>query len=292
MQAPNAFTVRDGIAAGLTPAELRGSEWTAPVHGVRVAGSVGDARADFVAAIRAATSDDQFFSHTTAARIHGMPLPKRLERDARIHVASPTGRSRMVRSGVVGHRLKSATTTVDGLVVETPADTFVHLAALLTVDELVIVGDWLVNPRRSDPLDVGDLRDTLRRYEGARGVAKARRALGMVRVGAESPRETTTRLLILRAGLPAPVLQHEVFDGAGTFVARLDLSWPRLRLAVEYDGEEHFTSHARGERDVHRIRALERLGWTIIRVTRSDLLDGGRALLDHIRAEHSRLAAA
>ncbi|WP_404313436.1 hypothetical protein LG314_06440 [Agrococcus terreus] len=291
MQAPRAFTVRDGIAAGLTRGELRGGEWCSPAHGVRVTGSVGDARADFAAAVRAAASDDQFFSHVTAARIHGMPLPARLAGDRRIHVASPTGRSRMVRPGVVGHRLKSEVVEVDGLRVEALADTFVHLASLLSIDELVVVGDWLVCRDRERPLLPADLGDAVRRYEGARGLVRARRAVALVRVGAESPQETATRLLLLRGGLPTPVLQHEVFDERGTFVGRLDIAWPSLRLAVEYEGEGHFVSHEQGERDVARLRELERLGWTIIRVTRRDLRHGGSAILAHIASVHARLSA-
>ncbi|WAC65868.1 DUF559 domain-containing protein [Agrococcus sp. SL85] len=291
MQASRAFSVRDAIASGVTRGELRGGAWCAPAHGIRVTGSLGDTAADFAEAVRAAAGPDQFFSHLTAARIHGMPLPARLADDRRIHVASPTGRSRMVRPGVVGHRLKSEVIEVDGLRVEALPDAFVHLATILTVDELVAVGDWLVCRDRRQALSVEDLRDAIRRYDGARGLVRARRAVALVRVGAESPQETATRLLLVRGGLPEPVLQHEAFDERGTFVGRLDLAWPALRLAVEYDGEGHFTSHEQGERDIARLRELERLGWTVIRITRRDLRDGGARVLAHIARVHARLSA-
>lgn len=40
-------------------------------------------------------------------------------------------------------------------------------------------------------------------------------------------------------GLPRPRAQHEVRDAAGRFVARLDLAYPKWRLGIEYDGDQH-----------------------------------------------------
>ncbi len=288
MRTDHAFTVRDALDSGMTPAELRSAAWDAPARGVRTAPA---APGGLVDAIRALAADDQFFSHTTAARIHGMPLPRRLEDDPRVHLASPTGAVRMRRPGVVGHRLKSEVVVVDGARVEAPADAFVHLATLLSVDELVAIGDWLVSPQRSQPCSVEELASAIRRYAGARGLVKARRALAQVRVGAESPRETAMRLLVVRAGLPAPVLQHEVRDAFGLFVGRLDLAWPALRLAVEYAGEHHFASAEAMERDVARLRELRRLGWTIIQVTKRDLRDGGRQIVRTIAEAFASCAA-
>ncbi len=260
--------------------------FTSPARGARITAAIGDRAQALLEAVCVLAMDDQFFSHSTAARIHGMPLPARLETEGRVHLASPTGRARMQRPGVVGHRLKSQTVVVDGLLVEARADTFVHLSAMLTVEELVTIGDWLVSPKRRAPLSVDDLTDALRRYNGARGLHRARRALALVRVGSESPRETLVRLLVI-GSLPEPTLQHEVFDESGTFVARLDLSWPKLKLGVEYDGEHH-TEPAQRARDQVRLERLRALGWHIITVTKHDLEDGGERLLAEIVAGHRR----
>ena len=93
----------------------------APARGARITAAVGDEAQSLLEAVRVLAQDDQFFSHTTAARIHGMPLPARFEREARVHLASPIDPSRMQRSGVVGHRLKSALEEVDRIRVETRA---------------------------------------------------------------------------------------------------------------------------------------------------------------------------
>lgn len=289
MRSEHGFTVREGLERGYSAAELRSMAFTVPARGVRITAAVGHEAQALFEAVCVLAQDDQFFSHTTAARIHGMPLPARFEREARVHLASPTGRSRMQRPGVVGHRLKSEVEVVDGMRVEARADTFIHLASLLRLEELVAVGDWLVSPKRQSPLTVEALRDALRRYDGARGLHRARRALALVRVGAESPRESLLRLLIIGA-LPEPTLQHEVFDASGEFVARLDLSWPRLKLGVEYDGAHH-ADPAQRERDRIRLEKLRALGWQIIVVTKDDLLDGGRGILCRIVEAHRRCTA-
>lgn len=292
MDSTIAFTVRDALERGYTPAELRSMAYTRPARGVRITGADAEDADALFEAVRVLAGDDQFFSHTTAARIHGMPLPMRLESCTDVHIASPTGRSRMQRPGVIGHRLQSEVVEIDGMRVEARADTFIHLATLLTFEELVAVGDWLVSPQRAHPLTIEDLAATVRRYRGARGVGKARRAVAAIRRGAESPRETLTRLLIVGAGLPEPMLQHEVFDERGTFVGRLDLAWPHLRLAVEYDGEAHYSDRRQQERDIVRLRRLRELGWEVIQLGKRDLLDGGRAILATIRAAYERRASA
>lgn len=289
MQSPHGFTIRQGLERGYTAAELRSMAFTKPARGARITAAVGDGARALLEAVRVLARHDSFFCHTTAARIHGMPLPARFEKEATVHLASPTDGSRMRRKGVVGHRLKSAVVEVDGMRVEARVDAFVHLATMLSLEELVAVGDWLVSTKRRDRLTVSDLADALRRYEGARGLHLARRALALVRVGAESPRESLLRLLIIGA-LPEPILQHEVFDATGVFVARIDVSWPRLKLGVEYDGEHH-TEPAQQERDRIRLEKLRALGWHIIVVTNDDLKDGGVRILQRIVAAYERYAS-
>lgn len=273
---------------------MRGDAFRRPARGVRVAGGEarGDdtARDDLIAGLAALARDDQFFSHATAGLLHGMPLPRRLER-APVHLAAPSAAGRMRRPGVVGHRLVSRVVEVAGLRCEAPEDAFVHLGALLALDELVAVGDWLVNPRRPGRLTLVELAEAVRRYRGARGIRKVERALLLVRPGAESPRETDVRLSMMRAGLPMPVLQHELRDRDGTVWARLDISYPSLKLAVEYDGEQHRLDDAQYDRDIRRLRRLTAEGWLVIRVTKADLRHRRDEVIAHIVAAHAQRTA-
>ena len=70
------------------------------------------------------------------------------------------------------------------------------------------------------------------RHEGREGVRRALATLDLVDPGAESPRETWLRLLIVRAGLPRPQTQIPVYDEYGQLVARVDMGWEDLKIAV------------------------------------------------------------
>lgn len=282
MEPTRAFTVRDARARGWSDADLRARELAIPARGARVIGSEGDRRADLIEALRALARDDQFFSHTTAARIHGMPLPPRLRDDA-IHLASPSLATRMRRRGVRGHRIKAEVVARDGLRVESIADTFIHLASMLQVDELVAVGDWILMRGTSAADDIAALEARCRHFKGARGLGVVRRALGRMRRGAESAQETRTRLLVVDAGLPEPTLQHEVFDASGTFVARLDMAWPDLLVGLEYDGQHHRVDSRQYARDLERHNLLQAAGWTVVRVTKHELEGSGRKVVELTR---------
>ncbi len=92
-------------------------------------------------------------------------------------------------------------------------------------------------------------------------------------VEAESMRESWTRLAIHDFGLPEPTLQWWVdVDGVPTY--RLDLAYPRARIAIEYDGRDHHTSAADRARDEARRAWLRAHGWTVIVVDASDFAPG------------------
>ena len=61
--------------------------------------------------------------------------------------------------------------------------------------------------------------------------------------GAQSPKETWLRLLLIDGGFPPPQTQIPLYEN-GYAVAFLDLGWPAIKLAVEYDGDQHRTDRA------------------------------------------------
>jgi very-short-patch-repair endonuclease len=81
--------------------------------------------------------------------------------------------------------------------------------------------------------------------------------------------ETRLRLLLVGAGLPDPAVQYEVVAGGQRY--RLDLAYPGLRLAIEYDGDHH-RERETFRRDVARLNALRTAGWTVLRFTAADVL--------------------
>lgn len=214
------------------------------------------------------------FSHTSAARLCGAPLPRMSDA---VHVTRrPTSRARS--RGVVGHRsLYSGYVLRSGLPVSDPATTFLELATMLSLPDLVAVGDYLVlDPRVLEPDDLrphvalSDLRQRCVLGRG-RGIRAARAAAELVREGAESRKETQLRLLAMDAGLPEPELGRPLFDGGGHLIGYFDLTWTSARLSAEYDGDQHRTSTSQYERDIRRFDEAADAGHRVIRVRSAGL---------------------
>jgi len=108
------------------------------------------------------------------------------------------------------------------------------------------------------------------RYPRARNVRQLRELLPLVDGGAESPRESTTRLWLQDAGFPRPETQIPVLARSTQPVAYLDMGWRDFMVAVEYDGDHHRKDRKQYVKDIARLRMLAALGWTVIRVIAED----------------------
>lgn len=80
-----------------------------------------------------------------------------------------------------------------------------------------------------------------------RGCGRGGRAL-LQDSASESPKETWLRLLIIEAGFPKPQTQIRVRGGSGTYF--LDMGWEDLKIAVEYDGDQHRTDRRQFAKDI------------------------------------------
>lgn len=117
---------------------------------------------------------------------------------------------------------------------------------------------------------MADVERLAERYPGRRGIRQARKVIDLVDPGAESPRETWLRLLLIRAGFPRPTTQIPVHNQYGTLVAVLDMGWENLKIAAEYDGDHHWMDRRRFRDDILRAENVSDLGWIDIRVTARD----------------------
>jgi hypothetical protein len=160
---------------------------------------------------------------------------------------------------------------IAGIPATTPARTALDLACRYPVEKAVAALDALA---RATDLKAVDVEIVAERYRGRRGIRRARVALSLVDRGAESPRETWLRLLLIRAGFPPPQTQIPVYDGYGGLVAFLDMGWEHLKLAVEYEGDHHRTDRRQFNRDIRRAEAVAELGWIVVRVTAEDTPGG------------------
>jgi hypothetical protein len=144
--------------------------------------------------------------------------------------------------------------------------------------------DALANATR---LSVSDIRHLAEGYPRRRGIPHARKVLAMVDPGAESPKETWLRLLVIRRGFPPPETQIPVYNEYGVLVAVLDMGWRDRRLALDYEGEHH-RSPVRFNTDIRRYDEVTGLGWTDIRVTS---LDTEGVIIGRLTDEWSRRSA-
>ena len=125
---------------------------------------------------------------------------------------------------------------VDGIAVTTHARTALDLACWYPQSTAVAALDDLA---RATEFKSADVELLMARYRGRRGLERARVSLDLVDAGAQSPKETWLRLILVRAGLPRPQTQIPVYDEFGDAVAYLDMGWDDVKVAVEYDGEQH-----------------------------------------------------
>jgi hypothetical protein len=73
--------------------------------------------------------------------------------------------------------------------------------------------------------------------------------------------ETRLRMLIVLAGLPEPKVNHKVYYADGRLRYRFDLSYPNLKIVVEYDGRQHRADLAQWDHDVERGDWFDDDGW-------------------------------
>jgi very-short-patch-repair endonuclease len=123
--------------------------------------------------------------------------------------------------------------------------------------ERVVALDALAH--RGAKLDA--VRSLRNRYLGSHGGADIAEAIRLSDGRAESPMETRVRVPLVLADL-RPEVQYPVVVNGRRY--RLDLAFPELLIAVEYDGAEH-RLQARARRDLAREADLLSAGWRILR---------------------------
>jgi very-short-patch-repair endonuclease len=273
------FRASDVLPSGLlTRDELRSSAWRrlfrdvyadadlAHSHGLRIAG------AELLIPPVAA------FSGRTAAFVHG--VTELVDEGSPVEVSVPPG----VRFGpVAGLRVRQVQLPPADIAVvrrhrcTTGLRTALDIAAREPVTDSVPALDVLL---ARTIVGKGEFRDSVERYRG-RASRRVREAARLTDPRAESQPESRLRVLLALAGLPA-VPQYTVRDATGKFVARVDLAYPDLRIAIEYDGAWHGAS-GQLSRDRRRHNSLVAAGWTVLYVTAADMHDP-QALVTRIEA--------
>ncbi|HEX2143044.1 MAG TPA: hypothetical protein VHG10_00915 [Glycomyces sp.] len=168
-------------------------------------------------------------------------------------------------------------TVIDGLPVTRLARTLVDCAADLPRLEAVAAADQILRAG----IDSAGLSAALEPMHGER-LRRANATLLAADPRSESPMESWARCLIGDAGLPAPVPQLRVRgpNGRSKF---LDLGWEQWRVGVEYDSMGAHLGQASKTGDHRRHQALRNLGWEVLVLTASDVMEHPRPWLVRLR---------
>jgi hypothetical protein len=213
----------------------------------------------------------------TAAWIHGVDVFTYAEHDLLppLETCVPRFHAPSDRSGVDGGTRdlsEDDVMTIHGVLVTTPLRTALDLGCNLRRRDALAALDQFM---RLHDISREQLLRSVFRFVRRRGVVQLRQLIPLADARAESPRESWTRLEIVSAGLPCPELQVWIdIDGVPTY--RLDLAYPRIRVVVEYDGDEfHNRTEEQKRHDAERRDWLKGHGWTVIVVRNGDFTGAG-----------------
>jgi very-short-patch-repair endonuclease len=155
----------------------------------------------------------------------------------------------------------------DGLPVTTPERTAFDIGRRGRLGEAVARLDALAN---ATGVSARDVLAVARAHRGARNLRQLEEALDLMDDGAESPKETWLRLLVIRAGYPRPRTQIRLLSPDGRRTYYLDMGWEDRMLALEYDGEQHRNDADIYANDIQRSEDIAELGWTRLRVVKTN----------------------
>lgn len=262
------FRARDVLGGGLlTRDQLRSSAWRPLFRGVYADADLPDDHGLRLAGASLLVPAGAAFCGRSAAWLHG--AGEAAEPGTPVHVAVPAGR----RFGpVTGMRVHQAVVPAEDRVVvrhrtcTRPVRTALDLGRWEPMAEAVALIDVLL---ARSLLSSHALTEGAARLSNGPGHRRAQRAVQLADGRAESMPESRTRVHLAVAGLLA-VPQFEVRDTDGRWLARVDLAFPELRIAVEYDGAWH---GAGGQlaRDRRRLNRLVDAGWLVLHLTAADL---------------------
>ena len=170
---------------------------------------------------------------------------------------------------------------VDGMCVTTAARTAFDIGRRVGLESGVQRIDALMN---ATDVKVTDIEAVAEMHPGVRGLTQLRQTLKLVDGGAESPYESLTRLLFVRAGFPPPETQIPVLDEYGVVIAVIDMGWREFLVGVDFEGAHHWTDPKQRRWDVERYTRLPELGWADIRVTSGMVHNAPRVILNRVGA--------
>ncbi|WEG10148.1 hypothetical protein PU630_06235 [Microbacterium horticulturae] len=290
------FTFAEARAAGVARRRLAHVDVGHPFRGVYTQGVDLTDLEQRCLALRPHLRAEHWFSHVTAARLWGIPLPWAEADDDPLDVLvigthHPARRAQVraweTADPEVGREIRGRVPLVAA------HEAWCQVAALagderISDDRLVAAADYVLSgvyhPMTDtwSPLSTREeLENAVTRRKGRRGSRRMRAALERARGTVGSVMETLLRLGLIGHGLPEPERQVPVDTAVGLLHA--DLGYPAARLLIEYQGDEHRISRERWLRDLTRAQLFEDAGFRTMFVGADDVLPDCTALAARVR---------
>lgn len=229
-----------------------------PAHVVMAASAIAIARSNPTSTV----------SGKAAAVLHGYPL-MRSDLQGRVLLTRPWDAPKNPWHDSRRAPLTSADVQQrEGVRVTSPARTVADLAGTLSRARLLAIAD----AAKAQDADMHPER----KGQYSRDVSWVRQHMSG---RSESIAESISRAVLLEQGIAWPMLQGEVRDDAGQFIARVDFADPEVGLVGEFDGKVKYEELVGvGEtaadvvmREKRRENELRALGWEIVRWGWQDL---------------------
>lgn len=275
-----------GITRSMLRRRLDRGQWLLPVAGVlRIAGAPITWESRLLVHVLAA-GEGAVASHRAAAALWNLDGYS----PGIVEITIPRGRWYRPQGLIVHSSMDLCRVQVvrRNAIPATPLDrTLLDLGAVTGIRQVKVAID---NARRRRLTTWDRLLDTLVTHarRGRDGVGKLRAVLdehyGETAV-TDSAFERLVVSLLVEAGLPTPILQHEVSFGGRRY--RIDLAYPAAMLAIELDGSVHL-ERAVWEADHCRQNALSLAGWRVLRFTWRDYMTRRVHLIQEIRVALNR----
>lgn len=207
--------------------------------------------------------------------MHGLPVPDLAVE--KVHVSRNQQSGGFTRAVVKSHPVRLADTEVverHGVVLTSVARTVVDCACMLDLRSGVAMADEALRRQLTTAAELGD---SLAGIGKRKGIARARRVVGLADRRSESVGESVLRVCFLELGLPVPTLQMEIRDGP-RLVGRTDFCWPEFRTVGEFEGKIKYGRLLDPDEDPREVAwreklredAIRRLGWEVVRWTWAD----------------------
>ena len=245
-----------------------------------------------VRAIAASCGAGYAVSHLSALVVNTLPV---LHHDLGPVELAAIGRGKARTDGRLRVRPAVPSTLVierDGLVVVRPAAAVLQAAATTGLRAGLIAADAGIN---RGLISADELRGALHVTPLGRGRSHAEQLALLADGRSESPGESWARLLFHQLGMPPMELQAVLRDSNGTFVARVDFLDREHGLVIEFDGALKYAGGGTGQAalvaEKRREDGIRRLGYRVLRLVWSDLLDPARLLRLVRAAQQGRLTA-